>query len=92
MKIRSVKANNHKKVFEVRTYRSTYEYPYAMLDLRPTSANPLADVYIDDELGDEAFTYTLASGAEDTIHIDRVLEQSRAELIFYLGPHLESAG
>ena len=77
MKIRSIKANNHKKVFEVRTYKGAYEYPYAKLDLRPTNANPLADFYVDDELGDEAFTYTLDSGDEDTIHIDRVLEHSR---------------
>ena len=77
MKIRSIKANNHKKVFEVRTYKGAYEYPYAKLDLRPTNANPLADFYVDEELGDEAFTYTLASGDEDTIHIDRVLEHNR---------------
>ena len=77
MKIRSIKANNHKKVFEVRTYKGAYEYPYAKLDLRPTNANPLADFFVDDELGDEAFTYTLASGDEDTIHIDRVLEHNR---------------
>ena len=77
MKIRSIKANNHKKAFEVRTYKGAYEYPYARLDLRPTNANPLADVYVDDELGNEAFTYTVASGDEDTIHIDRVLEHNR---------------
>jgi len=77
MKIRSIKANNHKKVFEVRTYKGAYECPYAKLDLRPTNANPLTSVYVDDELGNEAFTYTLASGDEDTIHIDRVLEQNR---------------
>ena len=46
MKIRSIKANNHKKVFEVRTYKGAYEYPYAKLDLRPTNANPLADFYV----------------------------------------------
>ena len=77
MKIRSIKANNHKKVFEVRTYKRAYDYPYAKLDLRPTNANPLADVFVDYELGNEAFTYTLTSGDEDTIHIDRVLEQNR---------------
>ena len=77
MKIRSIKANNHKKVFEVRTYKGAYEYSYAMLDLRPTNANPLTDFYVDDKLGDEAFTYTVASGDEDTIHIDRILEHNR---------------
>ena len=61
----------------MRTYKGAYEYPYAKLDLRPTNTNPLADFYVDDELGDEAFTYTLASGDEDTIHIDRVLEHNR---------------
>jgi hypothetical protein len=29
---------------------------------------------IDPELGREAFTYRLASGAEDSVHMDRVLE------------------
>ncbi|MEO1245050.1 MAG: hypothetical protein AAFX56_05115 [Pseudomonadota bacterium] len=77
MKIRSINANNHKKVFEVRTYKDAYDYPYAKLDLRPTNANPIANVYVDEELGNEAFTYTLASGDDDTIHIDRVLEQNR---------------
>lgn len=77
MKIRSVKANNHRKVFVVRTYKGAYEYPYAKLDLRPSKANPLVDVYVDDELGDEAITYALTSGDEDTIHIDRILEQNR---------------
>ena len=77
MKIRSAKANNHKKTFEIRTDESAYEFPYAKLDLHPTSTNPLTDVYVDDELGSEAFTYTVASGDQDTIHIDRVLEQNR---------------
>lgn len=77
MKIRSVNANNHKKAFTVRTYKGVYEFPYAKLDMRPTNSNPLVNVYVDDELGDEAFTYTLSSGDEDTIHIDRVLEYNR---------------
>ena len=31
-------------------------------------------MYVDDELGSEAFTYELASGAEGTVHMDQVLE------------------
>ena len=77
MKILSVSANNHKKAFTVRTYKGVYEFPYAKLDMRPTNIDPLANVYVDDELGDEAFTYTLSSGGEDTIHIDRILEYNR---------------
>ena len=68
----AIRSYYDKKVFEVRTYKGAYEYPYAKLEFPPTNANPLADFYVDDELGGEAFTYTLASGDEDTIHIDRV--------------------
>ncbi|MDX2412966.1 MAG: hypothetical protein QNK16_11370 [Woeseiaceae bacterium] len=77
MKIRSLKMNNHKKAFELRTYKDRYEYPYAMLDTQPTDENRIANAYIDPDLGNEAITYELTSGAEDTIHIDRILEYNR---------------
>lgn len=77
MKIRSLKANNHKKAFELRTYKDRYEYPYAMLDTQPTDDDKIVNAYVDPELGNEAFTYELASGVEDSIHIDRVLEYNR---------------
>lgn len=77
MKIRKIAINNRKKAFEVRTYKDTYDFPYAMLDTKPTPDDKVNDVYIDPELGDEAFTYTLESGNEDTIHMDRVLEYNR---------------
>lgn len=77
MKIRSVKLNNHKRAFEVRTYKGQYDLPFSRAGLRPTKANPVRDLYIDPELGDEAFTYVLASGEEESIHIDQVLEYNR---------------
>lgn len=77
MKIRKVKINNRKKAFEVRTYKDAYDFPYAKLDTRPTPFDKIDNVYIDRELGAEAFTYVLESGKEDTIHIDRVLEYNR---------------
>jgi hypothetical protein len=77
VKIRSVKLNNHKKVFVLRTYKDRYEYPYALLDTRPTDDDRIVKAFVDPELGKEAFTYELASGAEDSVHIDRVLEYSR---------------
>jgi len=77
MKIRKVTANNHKKAFEVRTYKGRYDFPYASLDLKPARDNKISDVGVDPELGNEAFTYALESGEEDTIHIDRVLEYNR---------------
>jgi len=77
MKIRSLRTNNHKRVFEVRTYKGCYEYPYAMLDRPPTDNNRIINTCVDAEPGNEAFTYELASGVEDSVHIDRVLEYNR---------------
>ena len=77
MKIRSLKMNNHKKAFELRTYKDRYEYPYSMLDTQPTDDDKIVNAYIDPDLGNEAITYELASGTEDTIHIDRILEYNR---------------
>jgi hypothetical protein len=48
-----------------------------MLDTPPTDEDRIVNAYVDHELGDEAFTYKLASGAEDSIHIDRVMEYNR---------------
>ncbi|MCH7663088.1 MAG: hypothetical protein IH859_04370, partial [Chloroflexi bacterium] len=77
MKIRKVTANNRKKAFEVRTYNNTYDFPYAKLDIRPSHDDGINNVFVDSELGNEAFTYTLESGREDSIHIDRVLEYNQ---------------
>lgn len=74
MKIRSLKVNNHRKIFEVRTYKERYDYPFALLETRPTEKDRIAKAYVDPELGNEAFTYELESGTEDSIHIDRVME------------------
>ncbi len=74
MKIRKVTPNNRKKAFEVRTYNNTYDFPYVKLDIRPSRNDKVKNVFVDSELGNEAFTYTLESGQEDSIHIDRVLE------------------
>ncbi len=74
MKIRSVHHDNRKKAFEVITYGGRYLFPYAKLEVRPTRQNPIKRVYLDEELGNEAFTYELASGGEGTVHIDQVLE------------------
>lgn len=88
MKILSVAANNHKKAFEVRTRRSTYVMPYARVEPRPTGSDRIADVYVDEELGREAFTYELESGAEGSVHMDSVLDYNAdpsylADLLLY---------
>ncbi len=74
MKISDVKPNRRSREFSVRAGGRTYLFPYVKLRLQPTQENPVARVYPDPELGCEAFTYALASGEEDTIHMDAVRE------------------
>jgi predicted XRE-type DNA-binding protein len=74
VKILGVKPNNRKKAFEILTEKREYSFPYAKLETRPTPKNRVKEVYPDPELGCEAFTYTLESGVEDTVHVDAVLE------------------
>jgi len=75
MKIRSVTANNRKGMLEVTTFGGrSYGFPYARLDPVPTSADPIADVEPDKELGREAATFTLRSGREGSVHMDTILE------------------
>jgi hypothetical protein len=77
MKIKSVRNDNRKKAFEVAVQNKRYCFPFAKLRLRPTPANPVKSVHVDDELGKEAFTYELQSGEEGTVHIDQVLDYNR---------------
>ena len=77
MKILGVEANNRKKSFEVQTREGTYSFPFAKLEIRPSADDPIKEVFPDEELGMEGFTYRLRSGAEDTVHLDAVLEYNR---------------
>jgi hypothetical protein len=88
MKIRSVKANNRKKVFEVRTYSKSLSFPYAKAEPRPSASDPIADVHVDKEVGREAFVYALSSGKEGAVHVEQVLEYNQdpgylRELLLY---------
>ncbi len=74
MKIRSVKHNNRKKVFEIRAGARTLVFPFAKSDPQPTSEDPVHRVFVDEELGREGFTYVLHSRREGTVHIEQVLE------------------
>jgi hypothetical protein len=51
--------------------------PYAKLVPRPTAANRIREAYVDRELGSEAVTYVLESGAEGAVHIDHALEYNQ---------------
>jgi hypothetical protein len=77
MKIKKVTLNNRKKAFEVTTRSENYPFPYARLEIPPSRENPITRVYVDKELGNEAFTYELESGDEGTVHLDHVLEYNR---------------
>ena len=74
MKIQSVKANNRKQAFEVTTASGVFALPYSRVEPSPAADDPLAAVYVDDDLGREGFTYLLKSGAEGSAHVDAVLE------------------
>lgn len=74
MKIRSVKLNNKRKVFEVKTAARTYPFPFSKAVPSPTTENPVQQIHVDKEIGAEGFSYQLASGGAGTIHIEQVLE------------------
>jgi hypothetical protein len=74
VKIQSVDANNRKKCFEVHTRTAEYTFPYALLPAPPSGSNRVTEAFPDPDLGKEGFTYRLADGTEETVHVDAVLE------------------
>jgi hypothetical protein len=77
VKIRSVTYNNRKKAFDVRTSTKRLVFPFAQGAPPPTTADPVHDVFVDDEVGREAFTYVLHSGRTGTVHVEQVLEYNQ---------------
>jgi hypothetical protein len=89
MKIELARLNNHRHAFELVTARGTFTFPYAKADPIPTSGDPIVEMFIDPEVGDEAITYRLASGTEGFVHIEQALEYEREptymhDLLLYL--------
>lgn len=77
MKIRSVHPNNRKRAFEVTTWNQQLLFPYSKADPPPTTSHRIIEVAVDEELGREGFTYSLASGREGSVHIEQVLEYNQ---------------
>jgi hypothetical protein len=77
MKIRSVKANNRRKAFEVTTYSRSLSFPYAKAEPRPTAKDPVTKVVVDKELAREGIVYTVESGKDGTVHVEQVLEYNQ---------------
>ena len=75
MKVRRVAVNNRKQRLEVTTSSGRIlPFPYAKLDPRPAQKNRVREASPDRELGNQAVTYVLESGAEGSLHLDDVLE------------------
>lgn len=78
MKLRRVTVNNRKAQLELMVRSGkVYPVPFAKLDPRPTSSDRISSAYIDKQLGNEAVTYVLESGAEGAVHIDHALEYNQ---------------
>ncbi|MCC7123937.1 MAG: helix-turn-helix transcriptional regulator [Acidobacteria bacterium] len=77
MKIRSVKHNNRKKVFEVVTSSKTFVFPFSKADPAPMVADPVTELSVDADTGRETFSYVLASGRLGTVHVEQVLEYNQ---------------
>lgn len=76
MKIRSVRANNHRHAFEVAFGRRTLDFPYGRCKPSPSPVDPVADVAVDAEIAREGLD-ALASGAAGTVHAEQVLDYHR---------------
>ncbi len=74
MIITSVTDRTRERALEINTAGKSYTFPYAKLRVVPSAIDPIAEIYPDADLGNEAFTYRLRSGAEDTVHFDAVLD------------------
>lgn len=78
MKIKTVVVNRRKaRLGLVLRSGKSYPFPFAKLEPRPSPKNRIQKAYVDPELGNEAVTYVLASGAEGSVHIDHALEYNR---------------
>ena len=78
MKIRSVRTNRRKRIFEVRLAKNrTLVLPFSKTDPPPTNDDPVAEVEVDADTGRETFTYVLDSGGTGTVHAEQVLEYNK---------------
>ncbi len=74
MKITSVKANNRRRAFEVMCAKGEFTFPYEKADPRPTRDDPIIELFVDPEVGNEGFSYILASGADGCVLLDWVFD------------------
>jgi len=75
--IEAVMLNNHRRAFELSIKAGRLTFPYSKAEPAPTRLDPPVEAHVDEELGNEGFTYTLSSGAEGSVHMEQVLEYNR---------------
>ena len=74
MRITSVSANNRRRAFEVTCAKGEFTFPYEKTDPRPSKDDPIVELFIDPELGNEGFSFVLASGADGCVLLDWVFD------------------
>jgi hypothetical protein len=78
MKLREVTVNNRKGQLELKTRSGrTLPFPFVKMEPAPSVDDRIVDAYLDRELGNEAVSYVLESGAEGSVHIDHALEYNQ---------------
>jgi len=77
VKIRSVKANNRRRVFEVRVGAGVLPFPYSKAEPAPGLDERVVRVAVDEELAREAFGFELDSGRSGAVHVEQVLEYNQ---------------
>ena len=77
MRVLRVAADHRRKGFLVQLRGRKYPFPFAVCNPKPSVKNRVLDVWVDPEVGNQGFTYRLASGAEGTILADHVLHYNR---------------
>lgn len=77
MTITSVKVNNRTHSIVIEANGKVYHLPFARLRVKPTGMDAIESIEIDEELGKQAITYRLVSGAEDSVHIDAFLDYNK---------------
>jgi len=77
MKVRSVRLDNRRQAFAVRTASRRLFLPFATTHPKPAAADPVVRAFVDKEIGAEGFSYVLRSGREGTVHVEQVLEYNK---------------
>ena len=77
MKISKVEVDYRKRSIRITVQRRSLELPFSKLTNQPRKNDKITKIFIDPELGNEAVTYFLESGTEDSVPIDAFLDFNR---------------